>query len=212
MAREKRDPRRDDDPRDKRDIREGEDPRDERDEREPGDARDPIAPHVRLSIILGFFVLWLGTTGALVVYGKGIDRNSSNASHAVGLAATAQHKLRAYQVESCKREDANRVSDNRSHLDEYNFDSAITKLLRAALGRPIIKIRGINATRAHEERAEAISLLHSATASAEHLEWGHLIENCTAAVDHPEQYRFPPLVRFKTQLPPKGALELQPGE
>jgi hypothetical protein len=167
---------------------------------------------VRLSIILAFLVLWLGSTGALVVYGKGIDANSRHASHAVGVAATAQRRLRAYQIESCKREDASRVSDNRSHLYEYSFDSAITKLLRAALGRPIIRLPGIDAKRAREERAEAISLLRSATASAEHLEWGHLIESCESAVDHPEQYRFPPLVKFKTQLPPIGALELQSGE
>jgi hypothetical protein len=120
--------------------------------------------------------------------------------------------LRTYQIESCKREDASRVSDNRSHLDEYRFDSAITKLLRAALGRPIIKLPGINARRAREERREAVALLATATAAAEHLEWGHLIENCEAAVDHPEQYRFPSLVTFTKELPPKGALELQPGE
>jgi hypothetical protein len=212
MPRGPRDPRRKDDPRDTRDTREGDDPRDPRDPRSAGDARDPVAPHVRLSIIAAFVVLWLGTTGALVVYGKGIDANSHHASHAVAVAAAAQRRLRTYQVESCKREDASRASDNRSHLYEYGFDSAITKLLRAALGRPIIRLPGIDARRAHEERAEARSLLRSATASAENLEWGHLIESCEAAVDHPEQYRFPPLVKFKTELPPIGALELQPGE
>lgn len=211
-----RDPRRASDPRDKRDTREGDDPRDPRDPRAPGDARDWIAPRARLNLILAFLVTWLGSTGALVVYGKGIDHNAKHTAHAQVVASTATANLRTYQISSCKRENVMRVSQNKSQLNDYHFDTSITKLLERGLARPLLRIPGLDPRRQQEERTEAGALLNTAKTAADGKEWGHLIENCTMVVDHPSLYVFPPLVQFSHtgshHTPPRGALELQPGE
>lgn len=182
-----------------------------------------ISAKERLGLIAAFAVLWLASTGALFWYGKRIDNNGHHTAHALevaqgalGKAATFERALRLAQIANCHRGNERTVSDNKAQLDDYRFDTSITRLLRHGLARPQIALPGVDLQRATEERAEATELLVTAERAAKGKTWHHLIENCTYAIDHPATYVLPPAVRFsrtgRHHTPPVGALRVERGE
>jgi hypothetical protein len=166
--------------------------------------------------VRGFGALWLGTVVVAFFGGKSINNNANRIGTAQQLASAALTKnnaqavaLREYQIAGCKRGNQIRVIQNRSAYDDYLFFTTTSRLIRASL----VKVERSSPRKAATKAAEtAIGFVRLLEGFAGDKEWGHLIENCPEAVDHPEKYTLPPTVKFSAtghhHKPPYGALHV----
>lgn len=166
---------------------------------------------VLLLVVLGFF------------YGKHIDSNTKALRHTNGVAShaqtvaqrrtsEAQTALRASQIQACKRSNERTVDENLSHLDDFQFDRRTANLFSLALTQPHAPNPALTPAQERHDAGllhEYIGHLH---AIAAHKTWKHLIGDCEGSVDHPGEYHLGPAIRFAKHMPPKGALEIRPGE
>jgi hypothetical protein len=157
---------------------------------------------IRLQRSQFWAVVVFGVTACIVAFMFG-----SNLQHAIDGGHSAQIDLRAYQIASCERGNTVRAENNRSHADDYAFDTTLAAALKVSLAEP----EAVNPNLTQRQRAanravvaEFVGQLESAAADKE---WTHLIEDCEYAVDHPTAYHFPPPVKFSQQLPPPAALQ-----
>ncbi len=172
----------------------------------------------------------LRAVGALVIlvvvvgylYGSHIATNTGKANdavrkvrHAQQLAAAAivrsnrrHDALRIYQIASCKRGNETRVIDNRSHKDDYLFDTSLVKLLRTALAQPE-GANGLTPAQRRADRRNARQFTNQLAGFAKDKEWRYLIPNCEVAVDQPSKYISPKPIKFSTALPPYKALHIE---
>lgn len=171
-----------------------------------------------------FGALWLLTVAAiaLLVFGKvqpTIDRQGSQETqieHAQVLASTALAKsevrhaaLRSYQIASCKRANESRAGENRSHRDDYLFDTALARGLSLILGQASRPNPLLTAAQNAADRDFFVGLTGSLGGFASDKEWRPLIVNCVFAVDHPGKYVLPPSVKFSERPAPTSALYVE---
>jgi hypothetical protein len=166
--------------------------------------------------VRGFGALWLGTIVVAFFGGQSINDNANRIGTAQQLASAALAKnnaqavaLRSYQIAACKRGNQIRVIQNRSAYDDFLFFTTTSRLIRASLVRVERSSPRHAATQAAKTADGFVTLLEGFAGDKE---WGHLVENCPEAVDHPEKYKLPATVKFSTtgqhHKPPYGALHV----
>lgn len=186
-----------------------------------------ISARERLLLILAFTVLWLGSTVALGLVIVHVSSNGRHTAHALQLAEQSLEKaeragstLREAQIANCHRGNERTVSENVSQLDDWRFFTVTAALIKVSLTTSPPP-PGLSAKQLAEQRRVTLAFVAKLEGYAARKVWHHLIEDCVYAVDHPATYHLPPAVSFTRHrvghrvrggLPPKGALELQPGE
>lgn len=162
------------------------------------------------ALIFGMFLLWLLSVVIAAFLGRGLSHTTDRTATAQATADGALASLRTFEVGACHRGNVQRASDNRSRYDDFLFEKSVIHLLAPALAHPAPS--NLPPAQRIAETRFADKLLAAAKQSAANRQWGHLIEDCEQAVEHPGTYRFPPLVSFTHELPPYGALHVGPGE
>jgi hypothetical protein len=140
------------------------------------------------------------TTGAF--YGGHLQSNTSKSEerHAA---------LRSYQIASCNRANESRASENRSHRDDYLFDTTLAALLNISLSQPSSPNPRLTPGQQAGDLHLVKQFVGSLSSYAADKEWRELIPDCEYAVDHPATYVLPPPIKFSKQMPPAGALVVQ---
>lgn len=148
-----------------------------------------------------------------------LERQTHEIGHAQQLAASALTKsekrhaaLRSYQIASCKRGNESRASENRSHRDDYLFDTTLASLLHISLSQPSTPDPNLTSEEQHGDLQRVKRFVGSLTRYADDKEWRSLIPNCEKAVDDPSKYVLPPPTKFTSAMPPPAALEIRAGE
>lgn len=118
----------------------------------------------------------------------------------------AQATQRSSQIASCKRGNKVRAENNRSHLDDYRFDTALARLLTVALKQPEQLNARLTPAQREANRVRAAAFVGQLEGAAKDKEWTYLIADCGYAVDHPSTYHFPPAVQFSERMPPSSVL------
>jgi hypothetical protein len=168
------------------------------------------------SQLRGVLVLSLVLVVAGFFFGKHLEANSNHIGHAQNLAAAAlgrsnaRHEaLRAYQIHACERSNETRAGENRSHRDDYLFDTHLVKLLDVALAEPAAPQPNLSPRQVAENRKLTIAFTSQLAGYAADKEWRHLIPDCEYAVDNPQTYKLPRPIRFSVQMAPADALTVQ---
>lgn len=146
-----------------------------------------------------------------------IKTTQRTAQLALARSERRHQALRAYQIASCKRGNETRVSDNRAHLQNFEFDTELIVLIKTLAGEPQLPNPLLTTTQQQTNARLGAKLLANLERGTERLEWRHLIENCIEAVDDPAKYTVPPSQPFTfvdrrgrrhVHLPPYGVLHI----
>lgn len=159
---------------------------------------------IRGNVVRACAILVLVLFGVTYAGQRHADSNSAK-------IAKGEETLHISQLRSCHRLNVIRVSENRSHLDDYNFYKTTAHLLHVVLDQPAAP----NPSLTTAEHAEDLGLVHrfvgQLKADAADKEWTPLTL-CAEAVDYPVSYPTPQPVKFSVELPPATALEVGAGE
>jgi hypothetical protein len=117
--------------------------------------------------------------------------------------------LRSYQIASCTRANESRASENRSHRDDYLFDTTLASLLRISLSQPSSPNPRLTPAQQTGDLELVEQFVGHLEGYAADKEWRELIPDCEYAVDHPATYVLPAPVKFAKRMPPASALEVQ---
>lgn len=155
------------------------------------------------SQLWGVLVLGAVVVAAGFIYGSHLSSNTSKSEerHAA---------LRAYQIAACNRGNESRASENRSHRDDYLFDTTLAALLRISLSQPSSPNPRLTPSQQAGDLRLVEQFVGSLSSYAADKEWRELIPDCEYAVDHPATYVLPPPIKFSREMPPPGALEVRP--
>lgn len=160
--------------------------------------------HTRGNVVRACAILVLVMFGLTYAGQRHADSNSAK-------IARGEKTLRISQLRSCHRLNVIRVSENRSHLDDYNFYKTTAHLLDISLGQPSAPNPDLSVTQHKEDLGLIRSFIVQLVADAADKEWTPLTE-CYPAVDFPVTYVTPEPVKFSVEMPPPGALEVGSGE
>jgi hypothetical protein len=123
----------------------------------------------------------------------------------------SEESLRTAQLRSCHRLNVIRAEDNRSHFDDYRFDSTLAALLRISLAQPQEPDRRLSPSQQAGDRHLVDEFTSGLEADAKDKQWTELAK-CVPATDDPLTYVPPSPIPFSKQLPPPSTLTVGPGE
>lgn len=122
-----------------------------------------------------------------------------------------QDQLTTAQLRSCSRLNLVRAQDNKSHLDDYRFDTAVAALIKTGLTQPQVPNTALTVKQRKDDLTAVEMLAAQLRGSAESKEWTPLTL-CYPATFDPLHYVPPSPIPFKQELPPPSALTPGPGE